>query len=112
MITPTFDKYGYPSKKTLRAIEEWDYQDAWSLMAFVHEAWNESYGWFKNTAPKLDTNDGRYWCCTTGGWSGNEDILRALASNMMVYAICWNLSWRGGYHEYHMPDDDFRLRED
>lgn len=110
MLSPTFDGDGYPSDETLDAIRDWPHTDFPALMEFVAEAWSD-YGFFaqhaSDDAPLLaligdDKDDGCWWTCATGGWSGNESILAALSMNTMFDAMCWAASVRGGYHEYHV----------
>jgi hypothetical protein len=38
----------------------------------------------------------------TGGWSGNEDCLGALRSNVMIFALYWESSHRGGMEVYRL----------
>jgi len=111
MDYPTFDSDGYPTDETLDAISEWDFNDFPALMEFVEAAWSD-YGWFCNhdeiDGPKLvgiqdrDEDDGHWWQCATGGWSGNESLVAALDANTMFAALCWQASIRGGYHEWHV----------
>lgn len=104
---PTFDHDGYPTEETLATITAWDWHDFPALMEYVKRAWCD-YGFFDNEPSRVETlfpgceQDGCYWYCATGGWSGNESILGALATNEMFMAVCWNASARGGYHEYHV----------
>lgn len=99
---PTFDSDGYPTDETLDAIRQWSPLDIRGLMEFIAEAWRD-FGFFEKRPPVLDEDNGCYWCCATGGWSGNESLLGALGENVVAYAVSWNLSRRGGYHEFHVP---------
>ncbi len=92
----------YPSEETLDAIRNWTVNDLGALMDFIAGQWSD-YGWFRRQSPKLGQDDGRYYCCATGGWSGNEALLEALWENRPAFAMLWAASWRGGYHEFHLP---------
>lgn len=110
MDAPTFDRDGYPTDETLDAIRDWPYSDFPALMEFVSEAWSDCGVFSRHTdvdRPLValldgDVDDGHWWTCATGGWSGNEDIIAALSANTMFDALCWRASVRGSYHEYHV----------
>jgi hypothetical protein len=101
----------YPEAEDLGRIESWPYVNLPALMAFVSDIWSD-YGFFERTASKIKHNginedrmdDGRRWCCATGGWSGNEEIIAALERNTMFWALCWAASLRGGYFEFEVKD--------
>ena len=46
----------------------------------------------------------RYLRLSTGGWSGNEELVAALNTNRMVRVLSWRLSARGGLHIYQYPE--------
>ena len=37
---------------------------------------------------------------STGGWSGNEEILSSLQNNSMFWLMCWMQSKRGGHYQF------------
>lgn len=91
MEQPTFDSDGYPTDETLEFIEQAKYgPDLWQ---FIRDAWNFRFGAIR------DQPDGTI-DFVTGGWSGNESIISAMHRNMMVRAIAWESSHRGGLHVY------------
>ena len=98
-----------PTEEQLAKIRDWHYSDFPGLMRYIEdEVWIRDMGWFQNTNPMLeevfdqDADDGHYWACATGGWSGNEEIIEALQENVMFWACCWCGSMKGGYHEWHV----------
>ena len=93
MLEPTFDKDGYPTDDTLQTIAKWP--DDWSgLVDYVEEAWEyEEYF----------VRDGRIIKMSTGGWSGNEDIVLALQNNFHFWITCWVSSTRGGHFVFELP---------
>ena len=101
----------YPDPEDLARVESWPYTDLPALMAFVSDLWCD-YGWFEQTESRIDfggmnegdLDDGHRWCCATGGWSGNEEIIAALERNTMFWALCWAASLRGGYYEFEVKD--------
>ncbi len=98
MTQPTFDKDGYPTEETRKAIAEWPREDFDGLMKFVHDAWTYPeyfrYGEIENRSKeKLMRYD-----ISTAGWSGNEEIVGAMKENVMFWTLCWVQSRRGGHY--------------
>lgn len=61
------------------------------LMAYIKPRWEFSdCGYWKQ--------DGDIYIISTGGWSGNEEIIGALQENVIFWAIFWYSSTRGGKH--------------
>ena len=88
----TFDRDGYPTEETLECIAAvnawpWDRYDAW--IEFCREAYAEGRGWIRETPKTL--------VFVTGGWSGNESVIRAMEQNLM-FVWFWRGSKRGGLH--------------
>lgn len=87
----------YPTDETLNAIATWagDWVDLFSL---VHEAW-------KYPDRISVENDGEVYTvkASTGGWSGNEDVIDALSRNFIAWAACWESSHRGGLYVFEFP---------
>ncbi len=80
----------YPTEEELAKIKEWDCKDFTGLMDFVHGIWEfADWGWRK---------EGKEYHISTGGWSGNEDIIGALKHNMMFWVMYWKQSRRGGHY--------------
>lgn len=40
---------------------------------------------------------------STGGWSGNEDLIRAMEQNWMIWSLTWVQSRRGGHYIFEDP---------
>jgi hypothetical protein len=107
-MEPTFTADGYPTDDTLEAIESWgikDFQDAIDLMEFVGMAWSYPDRWKveRQWEDDLGHKKARY-IFSTGGWSGNEDLVGAMENNPML-RILGPWSWqRGGHYEYRLPE--------
>lgn len=91
-----FDQYGYPTDETLDKIRTWDARNPNSLnslFAFIEECWSYPEYW-------ETSNRGfrREYTVSTGGWSGNEDLIEALKENMVAWAFSWDQSRRGGHY--------------
>lgn len=94
MSNPHLDSGGYPTEETLERIKSWDVKDFVGLADFLCEAW-----WYPNRAFLSTSKDGRPMLhLSTGGWSGNEDMLGHLPK-------LWDLFYfhthtRGGHYVY------------
>ena len=86
----------YPDTEELKLIVNWTHTDFWGLLAFVRERWQfADCGYWKE--------DSRRFHISTGGWSGNEDLIGAMAENRMFWLMCWHSSRRGGHYEFELP---------
>jgi len=89
------DSNGYPDVEELTKIKEWPYKDCTGLMAYVESLWrNPDWGWKR---------DGNTYAISTGGWSGNEDLINAMGDNLLFWALCWVESKRGGHYTFEIP---------
>jgi hypothetical protein len=92
---PTFDADGYPTQETEETITHWPLFDGYhSLLAYVARAWKY---------PDYFSNEGNDYRISTGGWSGNEELISALRQNVAFWAICWQSSARGGHYVFTVP---------
>ena len=96
MKRPEFDRYGYPTDRTLRAIAQWPSEDFKGLMDFVESAWKYPDYWVQH---------GQEICASTGGWSGNESLIEALSENRVFWLMCWMQSRRGGHYIFVLPKE-------
>jgi len=96
MKTPTFDRQGYPTLETFRAIREWPGSDLWGLIHFVRDAW-----YYDNSWNEVD----RTIRVHTGGWSGNEDLISSLQDNFIFWSMCWVSTRRGGHYVFRLPKE-------
>lgn len=69
--------------------------DFFEGVSIIEKHWNQNYGTFdiegKNGTVTLEL--------TTGGWSGNEEIIDILC-NKMFWFLWWQESKRGGYYKF------------
>lgn len=91
------DEDGYPTDETLSEIEKWPVERGWvNLLEHIREYF-EDHGSF--------TRVGGFFQITTGGWSGCEDVIRALEKNYLFWQTCWCASYRGGKYEFLVKDE-------
>ena len=92
----------YPTEVELHDITYWPIKDTAkdcaALLAYVEDLWAyPEYFDHGNTK-------GQY-LVSTGGWSGNEDLIQALEDNKLFWALCWVSSRRGGHYEFRLPEE-------
>lgn len=93
------DEDGYPTRETLLKIEEWSGSPQ-ELMKFVEDIW-----WMNSALWKVADTPHRWregstvktYTVSTGGWSGNEDIIRAMERSSL-WSWIWYQSRRGGHY--------------
>ena len=95
------DKDGYPTDEELQKIEEWPLSDGYTeFFSFIRGCWwTPQWGWREEDA--MDDLFGRpvkRYTISTGGWSGNEEIIEAMRSNRFLWLFTWVQSRRGGHY--------------
>lgn len=80
----------YPTDEQLETIRNWKNYNIHSLFDYIYDFWHwPEWGWKRN---------GDTYFISTGGWSGNEDIIDAMQSNSIWWGMFWELSKRGGHY--------------
>lgn len=82
----------YPNEEDLETIRTWKGSHK-ALMEFIEGIWWAADWGFS------EGDDNKYYL-STGGWSGNEEIIGAMIENYVFWGICWDLSRKGGHHEF------------
>ena len=80
----------YPSEEVLDTIEIWLPDDIDGWFDYIRQNW-----WMGND---LINDRGMEIEMSTGGWSGNEDIIEAMHRNAVMWNLCWVQSRRGGHY--------------
>jgi hypothetical protein len=95
---PTDD--GYPTDEELRWIKEWSDKDPKGWLAVAKGCWwAADWGWRELTGKKGDLT----YHVSTGGWSGNEEIIDAMQENVWCWAQTWESTRRGGHYVFVLP---------
>lgn len=99
------DSEGYPTQISLEMIEKWHWSDMKGWFEFIKNIWYFSdWGWKEvDELNSLDRNCHRYYISTTG-WSGNESIIRSMATNKMLWDLSWVQSRRGGHYIFELAE--------
>lgn len=98
----------YPTEEALRAIKEWDrFDDQRGWFALIKASGNywpdDSWGWSERDEEDEIVHDFVHvYEISTGGWSGNEEILGAMRANNLMWTLTWQISRRGGHYTFHV----------
>jgi len=88
------DADGYPTDAELQRVAEWPDVDATAWLAYVKTLWHwPEWGW---------REEGDSTFISTGGWSGNEDVIAAMQKNFLWDVVLENYR-RGGHYEFRWP---------
>jgi hypothetical protein len=93
------DANNYPTEKELAKVKEWDVvKDRDGLITYLLGLWH----WDKY-AKYYETKDGHTILeLHTGGWSGNEEILDALRSNVVFWLMYFWIHKSGGHYYFNI----------
>jgi hypothetical protein len=92
---------GYPTNEELETIAAWDYKDPKGWFNYIDSLWSYP-DYFESSDYEL------LWKISTGGWSGNEDMINSMQDNKMLWMTTWYSSTRGGHYIFKLrghPDE-------
>ena len=84
----------YPTDAQLAMLKAWPTTDLRGAFEFARALW---------AYPDYFSSEGRTFSISTGGWSGNENIIGAMQDNLMLWTLCWQESRRGGHYKFEIP---------
>jgi len=90
------DSDGYPTDAALDVIRLWHWDDARGWFKFIESIWSVYGRWIECGWRNSDFDTA--YDVATGGWSGNESIIRAMQDNHMMWLLSWYQSTRGGHY--------------
>lgn len=103
--------YDYPSKQELHWVSAWD-NDLGSWFTYIRSLWwAPEWGWTEERGhDELDERPVTRFRISTGGWSGNEDVIEAM-QHSLGWFFTWVQSRRGGHYIFELPDalESFKL---
>ena len=98
-------KDGYPTEEDLALLHT--FTGTWrEYMAYIRSIsnyWSAPNPWGWTEEDSADRGE-RIYSISTGGWSGNEDIIRVLIDEPL-WSIYWEESRRGGHYKIAIPLD-------
>jgi hypothetical protein len=96
------DADGYPEEHELEKIRTWPIlnpSETHALVDYVAERWRwPEFGWHEYR----DRDGARVFALSTGGWSGNEDLIAAMRGNYVWWSFCWIVSRSGGHYLFRL----------
>lgn len=97
---PSIGAPAFPADAELALIAQWKVPPYEPLMAFVRERWVYLTLWDEHEAQDELWPDRkvRRYAISTGGFSGNENLVNALRCNAAFWHACWVQSRRGGHY--------------
>jgi len=100
------DEDGYPTDDALEIIKLWHFDDARGWFKFIEGIWSNCGRWTEKDMPKswASSEMDHVYDIATGGWSGNESIIHAMQDNLMMWALNWYQSTRGGHHIFTLKE--------
>lgn len=96
------DEYGYPTEEEIARIKGWKFPADGTFEQFMDYVKSVGHYWPADTFGW--SHEGREYEVSTGGWSGNEEIIAAMQDNFLFWAMCWRQSRRGGHHTFTIPE--------
>lgn len=94
------DKQGYPTDEELEIIKHLDGKDFDADVEKIQALWIYPESIYTTVEADLDGDDITVLNVSTGGWSGHEDVIDALQSNHLWWALYWLESRRGGHYKF------------
>lgn len=99
------DKDGYPTATELDDIRRWPVNDLVGWFKFIKAAgnyWNLSkpWGWAEHDGEDGLDKPAHVYEISTGGWSGNEEIIAAMRDNIACWHSTWEATRRGGHYTF------------
>ena len=94
---------GYPEENDFELIKNWDIHDPRGVFEFLQEIWWAA-DWGFHIKRGRDYN--YKWVMrinmSTGGWSGNEEIISVMKETML-WMLYWTNNRRGGHYTFEIP---------
>jgi hypothetical protein len=104
MSVPAPSGGDYPSGADLDYIEAWPLDDPLGWFRFLHGCWwAADWGWREESAIDDSDRPVRRFSISTGGWSGNEEIIEAMGRNFLWH-VTWMSSRRGGHYVFEVTE--------
>lgn len=90
------DQDGYPTDDELQRVRDWPADDPKGWMKYIRTIWHLADWGFHDK--------GDEWRVSTGGWSGNEEIIRVMQDTDLWFRV-WESTRRGGHYIFrdHYP---------
>lgn len=96
------DENGYPTDEFLDFVFIYKPDDSLPLLAFLKKIIIPTLNHYGKTDIKTEENsEDLLFLCSTGGWSGNEDILAELKANSHLKEVLPIINYtKGGHYKF------------
>jgi len=96
----------YPTDEDLRLISNWSVKDIPEWFAFVRSLWALTDWKIEDAVDDISERPVTRYTISTGGWSGNEELIGAMQRNWLLWSLTWVQSRRGGHYIFEDPRYD------
>lgn len=97
----------YPDAADLERIRSWEPEDPRDWFAYIQSVgkyWpDQGWGWSEEETTDDWDKPVRRYRISTGGWSGNEEIIGAMSANFIMWHRSWESTRRGGHYVFDIP---------
>ena len=97
------DDDGYPTDEALELISNWTIKDITGWFEFVQSLWALTEWKIEDAVDDITNRTVTRYTMSTGGWSGNEDLIGAMQRNWLMWNVTWVQSRRGGHYIFEDP---------
>jgi hypothetical protein len=108
---------GYPTNATLRRVEKWKIRNHVELLAlfeYIRQNWWAADWGFHHTEQEVNLTYANATCkkkhhfqLSTGGWSGNEDMVHSMRKNYVFWSMTWRVHKAGGHYDFEVEELEF-----
>jgi hypothetical protein len=110
------DEEGYPTTEFLSWLRDLSIDNVMHphrVLDTIKSAWEYAdWGWRKEEAVDDFKKPVIRYHVSTGGWSGNEEIINALRLNPCFWPLYWHSARRGGHYVFEIPCNQQEARKD
>ena len=98
----------YPTDEELGLISNWTVKDIPGWFAYVQSLWALTNWKIEDAVDDITNRTVTRYTITTGGWSGNEELIGAMQRNWLLWNVTWVQSRRGGHYIFERYYDNMK----
>lgn len=93
----------YPTDEDLGLISNWTIKDITGWFDYIQSLWALTKWKIEEATDDITERPVTRYTITTGGWSGNEELIGAMQRNWLMWSVTWVQSNRGGHYIFQDP---------
>ena len=93
----------YPTDEDLGLISNWSIKDITGWFDYVQSVWALTKWKIEDATDDITERPVTRYTISTGGWSGNEELIGAMQRNWLMWNVTWVQSNRGGHYIFQDP---------